>query len=224
MEGHRLSIRPSAELILSELEYLREFEGDITQPQSATQSDCGQAAPSLSFPSFAPSPSAPASPTATAISQEQEEQTLHEWDKLQKIRGAAVKAAQIARHQAEEVARLTAAIAAEEGNKTAFTATRGPLDQPEQGYVAERTILWPPDSSCVPADYNLTSHNAPVLHARAQRVEELGTYYFTTASTTTQSGRDDADTIREAAEKVGGYQNLAKKIRERIKKPQQQQE
>jgi hypothetical protein len=221
MEGHRLSIRPSGELLLSELEYLREFEEDLTQPQSATQSDSGQAAPSLSFPSFAPSPSATPTPAATAAPREQEELILQEWEKLQEIRGAAFRAAQIAQSQAEEVVRLTAALAAEEENKTDSTATGGNIRQPEHNYVEQRKITWPSDARCVPTDHNMTGQNAPVPLARAQQVEELGKYYFSAALMRTERGRDGEDAIKKAAEKVGGYQNLAKSIRERMEKQQQ---
>jgi len=210
----QLNAEPSADLLPPELEYLRESEEDLTQPESAnvsTQSDCGQAAPSC-----APSPPAPAPPAAPDTPQDVEELILQEWKELQKIRGAAARAAQIARSQAEKVARLTAK--EENKKKTAFTTTGGNLGQVEPDNVVERVITWPPDARCVPADYDIVSHNAPVLHARAQRIEELGNYYFSTALTTTQRGKGDEDAIKEVAEKVGGYQNLAKTIRERIKK------
>jgi hypothetical protein len=275
MEGHHLSIRPSGEFLLSELEYLRELEQDFGPLPTATQSlgtfnitvadrhhtvsatqslgasDCGPAAPSLSFPSFAttlppqsvasPPDIPPAAPTAATaatahIPPEQEEQILKEWEKLQQIRQAAARAAEIARVQATEVARLEAAIATAAAQNptnpnpnptnhiggTANTSNEpingGLNSQLNPGYVEERIVTWPPNTRCVPPNYDLASHNAPVLQARAQRVAELGGYYF--KGPLAAGARDEEEAVAAAAEKVGGYENLAKVLRDRIKQQQ----
>jgi hypothetical protein len=224
MEG--IDTKPSGELILSELEYLRQFEGDLVESPSAAQSlgelsDCGQAAP-LSFPSFAPPPalSAPLpAPTLAPIPQEHEEEILLEWEHVQKIRVAAARAAEIARHHAEEVARLQTVVANRE-EKTRLemnkTAAHGVEEVPEGECLEERIVTWPPGTSCVPPDYDVASHNQPVLHARAERVVELGSYFAEKRGLLAE--KDAEQVVREAAEKAGGYQNLARSIREQITK------
>jgi hypothetical protein len=229
MDEHKLSMGPSGDFLFEELEYLREFEGDLIEPPpSATQSlghsDCGRPAPSLSFPSFAPTPRPPAEAPS-----EYEETILREWEKLQKIRVAASRAAEIARSQADEVARLQSALTIEENNttnttnpidpSTKFTAN-GTSEHPESMYMEERIVQWPPNAQSVPVTYNLAEHNAPVLRARAKRVEELGSYFVAR----TKATEDEEEAVKEAAKKVGDYQNLAKALRQQLSSQQQRRQ
>ena len=129
-----------------------------------------------------------------------DDEVLRRFDALRKLRKAVSQAAEIARHDAEEVLRLQ--------------TIAGIHLREHQPLHDKPTISLHPQIPIVPATYDVRQDNEPVLKARAERVLDLGSYW--SSQTPADQHPNYEHPLHAAVRKVGGYQDLAKALKTRL--------